>query len=186
MGLRKMLCKDDFGWGRCFIRIQREEQGQHFTPFRSSQVCAVLQLQSRVQIFVTPWTAACQAFLLFTISQSLLKLMSMDSVMTSNHLILCSLLSSTCPQSFPALASFPVSRLFPWGGQSIGASASASVLPMNIQGWFPLGLMGLISLLSKGLSRVFSSTTVWKYQFFGIHPSLWSNSHIRTWLLEKP
>ena len=71
------------------------------------------------------------------------------------------------------------------GGQSIGASASASVLPMNIQDWFPLGWTGLISLLSKGLSRVFSSTTVWKHHFFGAQPSLWSISHICTWLLEN-
>ena len=87
---------------------------------------------------------------------------------------------------FPALGSFPVSWLFTSGGQSIGASASASVLPGNIQSWFPLGLTGLMSLLSKGLSRVFSSTTVWKHQFFGTQPSLWSNPHIFTWLLEKP
>ena len=80
---------------------------------------------------------------------------------------------------------FPVSQLFASGGQSIRASASASVLPMNIQDWFPLGLTGLISLHSKGLSGVFSSTTIWKHQFFGIQPSLWSNSHIHTWLLEK-
>ena len=85
---------------------------------------------------------------------------------------------SSCPQSFPGSRSFPMNGLFASGGQSIRASASASVLPMNIQGWFPLGLIGLISLLSKGLSRVFSSTTIWKYQFFGIQPSLWSNSHI--------
>ena len=77
-------------------------------------------------------------------------------------------------------------QLFKSGGQSIGASALASVLPMNILDWFPLGLTGLISLQSKGLSRVFSSTTVQKHQFFGAQPSLWSNSHIRTWLLEKP
>ena len=77
---------------------------------------------------------------------------------------------------------FPMSRLFTSGGQIIGASASASVLPMNIQGWFPLGLTGLISLLSKGFSRLFSSTTVQKHQFFGAQPSWWSNSHIRTWL----
>ena len=70
--------------------------------------------------------------------------------------------------------------------QSIGASASASVLPVNIQGWFPLGLIGWISLLSKGLSRVFSATTVWKEQFFGAQPSFWFNSHMHTWLLEKP
>ena len=82
---------------------------------------------------------------------------------------------SSCPQSFPASVSFPVSQLFASDGQNIGASAS--VLPMNIPGWFPLGLTGLISLHSKGLSRVFSSTTVWKHQFFGVQPSLWSNSH---------
>ena len=77
-------------------------------------------------------------------------------------------------------------QLFASGGQRIGASASAAVLPMNIQGWFPLVLTGLISLMSKGLSRVFSSTTVWKHQFFSAQSSLWSNSHIHTWLLEKP
>ena len=85
---------------------------------------------------------------------------------------------SFCLQSLPASGSFPVSQLFTSGGQSTGASASASVLPMSIQGWFPFGLTGLISLLSKGLSRVFSSSTVWKHQFFGTQLSLWSNSHI--------
>ena len=82
---------------------------------------------------------------------------------------------SYCPQSFPASGSFPMNPLFTSDGQSTGASVSASVLPMNIQGWFPLGLTGLISLLSKGLSRVFSSMTVWKHQFFSAQPSLWSN-----------
>ena len=81
-------------------------------------------------------------------------------------------------QSFPASGSFPMSQLFASGGQSIEAPASALVLPMNIQAWSPLGLTGLISLLSKGLSRVFSSITIWKDQFFGAQPSLWSNSHI--------
>ena len=81
-------------------------------------------------------------------------------------------------QSFPALGSFPVSQLFTSGGQSIGASASATVLPMSIQGWFPLGLTGLISLQSKGLSRVFSGTTIQRHQFFGIQPSFWSKSYI--------
>ena len=90
------------------------------------------------------------------------------------------------PSSFPVLGSFPVSQLFTSGDQSITASASASVLPVNIQDWFPLGLTGLISLLSKGLLRVFSSTTVQKHQFFGTQISLWSNSYIHTWLLEKP
>ena len=92
---------------------------------------------------------------------------------------------SSCLQSFPGSGSFLKSQFFTSCGQSIRASASASVLPMNIQGWFPLGLTGLMSLQSKGLSRVFSNTTVQKHQFFGVQPSLWSNSHIHTWLLEN-
>ena len=91
---------------------------------------------------------------------------------------------SSCLQSFPASESFPMSQFFTSGGQSIGASATAWVLPMKIQDWFPLGLTGLI-LQSKGLSRVFSNTTVQKHQFFGAQLSLWSNSHIHTWLLAK-
>ena len=89
-------------------------------------------------------------------------------------------------QSFPASGSFPMSQFFVSGGQNIGASASASVLPMNIQDWFPLGWTGWISLLSKGLSRIFSNTTVQKHQFFSTQPSLRPSSHIHTWLLEKP
>ena len=92
----------------------------------------------------------------------------------------------SCLWSFPASGSFPVTQFFAWGGQSIGASTSASVLPMNIQDWFPLWLSALISLQSKGLSRVFSNTTVQKHQFFGTQLSLESNSHIHTWPLEKP
>ena len=92
---------------------------------------------------------------------------------------------SSCSQSFPASGSF-LYRLSSSGGQSIGASASASVLPKNIQGWFPLGLTGLISLQSNELSRVFSHTTVQKHQFSDAQPSLLSNSHIHTWLQEKP
>ena len=91
-----------------------------------------------------------------------------------------------CSQSFPTLGSFPGSWLFTSSDQNIGASASASVLPMNTQDWFPLGWTGLISLQPKGLSRVFSSTTIQKHQFLGVQLSLWSNSHIYTWLLEKP
>ena len=93
---------------------------------------------------------------------------------------------STCLQSFPASESFPMSQLFASGGQSIGGSASTSVLSMNNQSGFPLGLIGFISLLSKGLSRVFSSTTVRRHQFSGAQPFLLSSSHIHTWLLEKP
>ena len=93
---------------------------------------------------------------------------------------------SSCLQSFPASGSFPMSQLFASDGQSIGVSASASVLPMNIQDWFPFGWTGWISLQSKGLSRVFSNTTVKKHQFFGAQLSSQSNSHIHTWILEKP
>ena len=89
-------------------------------------------------------------------------------------------------QSFPASESFPMSQLFISGDQSTGASASALVLTTNIQSWFPLGLSGLISMLSKRTSRVFSNTTVWKQQFFGAQASLWPNSHVHTGLLEKP
>ena len=94
-------------------------------------------------------------------------------------------LFSSCIQSFPASVSFPVSQLFTSGGQSIGVSTLASVLPMNIQDWFLLGLTGLVSLHSKGLSRVFSNIMVQKHQFFHAQLSLWSNSDIHTWLLEK-
>ena len=144
-----------------------------------------IQLLRRVQLFLTPWTTAHEASLSITNSQSLLKLISIKSVMPSNHLILC------CPLLLPSIflpsGSLQVSQFFISGGQSIGisASASASVLPMNIQDWFPLGLIVWVSLQSKGLSRVFSNTTVQKHQFFGAQLSLWSNSHIYTWLLEK-
>ena len=92
----------------------------------------------------------------------------------------------SCLQSFPASGSFTISQFFASGGRSIGASVLASVLPMNIQDSFPLGLTDLISLQSKGLSRDFSNTTIQKHQFFGDQLSLWFNSHIHTWLLEKP
>ena len=111
--------------------------------------------------------------------------MSIESVMLSNHLILCCPLL-LLPSVFPSSKVFYNESPLHLGGQCIGASASASVLPVNIQGWFPFGLTALISLLSKGLSRVFSSTTIWKHQFFGSQPSLWFSYHIHTWLLEKP
>ena len=130
-----------------------------------------VQSLSRVQLFVTPCTAACQASLSFTISRSLLKFTSIELMMSSNHLIVTFF---SCLQSFPLSGSFPVSQLLTSGGQSIGASAS--VLPVNIQGWFPLGLSGLKSLQSKGLSRVFFSTTAGKHQFFCAQLSLWSDS----------
>ena len=112
---------------------------------------------SCVWLFATPWTAACQASLSITSSRSLLKLVSVELVMPSNHLILCWPLSS-CLQSFPASGSFQMSQFFAPSGQSIGSSAS--VLPVNIHDWFPLGWTGWIFLQSRGLSRVFSNTTV--------------------------
>ena len=138
-----------------------------------------VQSLSRVRLFATPRTAARQASLSITNSQSLLKLMSVESMMPSNHLILCHPLLLP-PSIFSASGSFPMSQFFTSGGQRIGVSASASVLPMNIQDLFPLGWTGWISLQSKGLSRVFSNTTVQKHQFFCTQPSLWSNFHIHT------
>ena len=115
---------------------------------------------------------------------NLLKLISVESVMPSNHLIFCRHLLS-CLQSFPGSGSFPMSQFFASGGQSIVVSASTSVLPMNIQYWFPLGLTGWISLQSKRPSRVFFSTIVQKHRFFSAQLPFQSNSHIQTWLLEK-
>ena len=138
-----------------------------------------VQSLSCVRLFATSWTAARQAPQSITNSQRLLKLMPIESVMPINHLILC------CPLLFPLSGSSQMSQFFVSGGQSIVVSASASVLPMNIQDWFALGLTSLISLQSKGLSRVFSNTTI-QNQFFWHSAFFISNSHIHTWPLEKP
>ena len=112
--------------------------------------------------------------------------MSIESVMPSNHLISSVIPFSSHLQSFPATGSFQMKRFFSPGGLSVGVSTSTSVLLMSIQDWFPLGWTSWFSLQSKGLSRVFSNTTAEKHQFFDAQPSLWSNSHIHAWLLEKP
>ena len=130
----------------------------------------VIQSLICIWLFVSPWTAALQASLYFKVFCSLLKHMSIKSVMLINHLILCCPLI-LLPSIFPSIRSFPMSWLFASCGQSIGALYSASVLPMNIQCWFPQGLTGFISLQFKGLSRVFSNTTFRKHQFFDIQPS---------------
>ena len=130
----------------------------------------IVQSFRHVWLFATPWTAPRQASLSITNSWNILRLMCTESVMPSNHLILY--LPFSCLQSFPASGSFPMIWFFESGGQSTGVSTSASVLPMNIQDWFPLGWRGWISLQCKGLSRVFSSTTVQKHQFFGAQLSL--------------
>ena len=142
----------------------------------------VVQSLSDLWLSAIPWTAAFQASLSFRVSRGLLKLISIEFVMPSNHFILCWPLL-LLPSLFLSIRVFSNELAVPIGGQSIGASAS--ILPVNIQDWFPLGWTGLI-LLSKGLSRIFSSTTVQKHQFFGSQSSLWSKSHICTRLLEKP
>ena len=166
-----------------FIYILRVYDAQALASVSVLQV--VVLSRSVVANSVTPWTTACQTSLSFTISQSLLKFMSVELVVPSSHLILCRPLL-LLPSIFPSIRVFPVSQVFPSGGQTTGASASASVLPMNIQRWVPSGLTGLISLLFKGLWGVFSSTTFQRNQFFGTQPALLSNPHIRTWLLENP
>ena len=145
----------------------------------------VVQLLSRDWLFATPWTLALQDYLSFTVSQSLLKLMFTESVMPSNHLILCPPLL-LLPPIFPSI------RVF-WNESALCIrwpkywSFSLSIGPSRkYSGLISWRLIGLISLLSKGLSRVFSNTTVQKHQYFNIQPSLGSNSQIHTWLLEKP
>ena len=144
-----------------------------------------VQSLSRVQLFVTSWIAARRASLSITNSRSSPKLTSIQSVIPSSHLILCHPLLLPPPIP-PSIRIFSKSQLFTWGGQSIGVSALASVVPMNTQDWSPLEWTGWIFLQSKGFSRVFSNTTVQKHQFFSTQLSSQSNSHIHTWLLEKP
>ena len=144
------------------------------------QPIALLSL-SRVWLFVTSWAAACQASLSFTISWNLLKLSPLSRWC---HLTISS--SVPLPSIFPSIRVFSNESVLRIRWQSIGASASASVPSINIQDWFPLGLTGLISLPSKGLSRVFSHTIIQRHQLFGAHISLWFNFHIHTWQLEKP
>ena len=146
---------------------------------QSSVQFSSVQSLSRVQLFATPWIAARQASLSITIS--------CPSSPWCHPAISCSVVPFfSCPQSLPASESFPVSQLFAWGGQSTGASALASFLPKESQGWSPSEWTGWISLQSKGLSRVFSNTTVQKRQFLGAQPSSQSKSYIHTWQQEKP
>ena len=144
-----------------------------------------VQSLSCVRLFVTPWTAACQASLPITSSQSLLKIMSIESVIQpSNHLILCRplLLLPPIPPSIRVFSN-ESTHFMRW--PKYWVSASASALPMNIQDWSPLGWTGWISLQSKGLSRVFSNTAVQKHQFFSAQLSLWSNSHTMIIICQK-
>ena len=142
---------------------------------------SLVQSLSRVHLFMTPWIAAHQASVSITNSRSSHKLTSIKSLMPSSHVILCRPLCFLPP--IP-----PSIRVFSneWGGQSTGVSALASFLPKKTQDWSPLEWTGWISLQSKGLSKVFSNTTVQKHQFFDAQLSSHSNSHIHTWPLEKP
>ena len=146
--------------------------------------CSVAQLCLTLLRFHGLQHHGNQAFWSFTISWSLLKLISTESVILTIDLILCHIL--LLPSKLHSIRIFSNDLAVHSGSQSIGASASALVFPMNIQSWFPLWLIGLISLQSKRLSRVLSNTTIQKHQFFGAQISLWSNSHNQTWLLEKP
>ena len=144
-----------------------------------------VQLLSRVWLFATSWIAACQASLSITTPRVYPN--SCPLSWWLHPTISSSVFPfSSCPQSFPAWGAFQMSLLFTSSGPSIRVSASTSVLPMNTQDWSPLGWTGWISVQSKGLSRVFSNTTVQKHQFFDAQPSSQSNSHIHTWPLEKP
>ena len=146
---------------------------------------SLFQPLSHVWLFVTTWIAACQAFCPSSTPRVHSK--SCPLGQWCQPAISSSVVPfSSCLQSLPASGSFPMSQIFAWGGQSIGVSASASVLPMNSQGWSPSGWTGWISFQSKGLSRVFFNTTVQKHQFFSAQLSSQSNSHIYAWRLEKP
>ena len=143
----------------------------------------LLFIHSVMSDSASPWTAACRTSLSITISQSLLKLMSIELVMPSS-------ISSSVVPFPPTLSLSQHQGLFQWAG-SLHQVAKVLELQLqhqsfHIQGWFPLGLSGLICLLSKGISRVVTNTTIQKHQFFGTQHSLWSNCHICTWLLEKP
>ena len=161
-------------------KIITYDQGKKVVNRQWLLMSLAVRLLSHVQLFATPWTLAHKAFQSFMIC-------SLSNSCQWYYLTISSSATcfSFCLQSFPASGSFPMSQFFASSGQSNGALSPSSILPKIVPGWSPLGLTGLI-LQSKGLSRIFSSTTIWKHQFFGAQPSLWPNSHICTWPLEKP
>ena len=183
--------------GELFFTQESCLLGKHGYKGWADFLCAVVQLQnenyqfssvlslSPVWLFATPWPQharlSCSSPAPGAFSNSCPSSWWCHPTISSSVFPFSSYL-----QSFPVSGSFPVSQFFVSDSQIIGVSASASVLPMNIQDWFPLGWTGWISLQSKGLLRVFSNTIVQKHQFFGTQLSLWSNSHIHTWLLKKP
>ena len=164
---------------QAYLKKQEKRQINNLTYTYFSSV----QSLSRVRIFESPRIAAHQASLSITNSRSSLRLTSIESVPAYSSSVVP---FSSYPQILPDSESTPMHQLFAWGGQSTGASALASVLPRKSQGWSPSEWTGWISFQSKGLSAVFSNTTVQKHQFFGAQPSSQSNSHIHTWPQEKP
>ena len=181
------FCKDEDREG---VSMKKYKHNSGMLEFRVSSwnlkvvlSFVVVQSLSGVWLFATWWTAACQASLSFIISWSLLRLMFIELILPSNHLILCHPLLLT-PSVFPSIRVFSSESVLHIRWPKYW-NFSFSISPL-IQDWFSLGLTGLISLLSNGLSRVFFNTTVQKHQFFSAQLSLWSNSHIHTWLLEKP
>ena len=184
-----MTCNCNYLLFFVWLLIVKTDQHLLLLWFQFSSV----QSLSRVRLFATPWIAARQASLSITNSPpcpSPTPGVHSDSRPLSQwcHPAITSSVVplSSCPQYLPASESFPMSQLFAWGGQSTGVSALVSFLPRKSQGWSPSEWTGWISLQSKGLTRVFSNTTVQKHQFFGTQPSSQSNSHIHTWPLEKP
>ena len=168
-------------------RVKRSKvlvRTQLFPPLNNLEgQFSTVESLSHVWLFMTPWTAGCQSSVSITNSLNQWCPLSRWCQPTISSSVIP---FSSCLQFFQASGSFQMSQFFTSGDQSVAVSASASVLPMNSQDWFPLGWTGWISLQSKGLSRVFSNTTVQKHQFFSAQPSLQSNSHTHTWLLEKP
>ena len=166
----------------CLWKYIRE---MSFWTLAYSFLISSVQSLSHVRLFATPWIAARQTSLSITISRSSLRLMSIESVMPSSHLILCHPLLFLPPIP-PSIRVFSNESILRMRWSSTGASALASFLPKKSQGWSPSEWTGWISLQSKGLSRVFSNTTVQNHKFFGALPSSQSNSHIHTWPQEKP
>ena len=165
----------------------RQTDTQNYPPHGYNMVLRfpVVQSLNHIWLFAVPWTTAHQASLSFTISWILLRLLSIESVMPSNHLILCHPLLLLHP-IFPSIRVFSNELALSIRWPKYWSFRFTSVLPLNIQDWFPLGLTTLITLLSKGFSRVFSNATVQKQHFFNTQPYLWSNSNICTRLVEKP
>ena len=169
----------------CYFSLENTLDRHNHPQYQIKYLLSSVQSLSCVQLFVTPWITARQASL--SITNSEVHSDSHPSSQWCHPAISSSVVPfSSCPQSLPASESFPMSLHFAWGGQSTGVSPLASFVPKNSQGWSSSEWTGWISLQPKGISRVFSNTTVQKHQLFGAQPSSQSNSHIYTWLLEKP